>query len=76
MTLLGGVGERFAQNVTVPSYGGGGWPNRHVIFVVAENIQFTVPLTLFTVWGGGKNGLPENVRIPSYVIWEEGSKFA
>jgi len=26
----------FAQTVRVSSYGGGGWPNRHISFIVAE----------------------------------------
>jgi len=29
--------EEFTQTVRVPSYwGGGGWPNRHITFIVAE----------------------------------------
>jgi len=42
--------------------GGGVWPNRHIIFVVAEKAKFTAYLALFTVYsyvGGG--GLVENV---------------
>jgi len=44
----------------VPSYGGGGWPNRHITFIVAEKAQFTVPLALFTVYMGERK-LVENV---------------
>jgi len=35
MTLRGG-GRGFAQIVRVPSYGG--WPNRHITFIVAEKV--------------------------------------
>jgi len=32
------LGRGFAQTVKVPSYGsgGGGWPNRHINFIVAK----------------------------------------
>jgi len=53
--------EGVAQTVRVPSYGGGGWPNRHITFKVAEKAKFTIPLALFTVHVG--EGLDENVRI-------------
>jgi len=56
MTLRGEGG--FAQTVRVPSYGG--WPNRHITFIVAEKVV----LALFTVYGGGgggEKGLVDNV---------------
>jgi len=31
------LGRGFAQTVRLPSYGGGGWPNRHITFTVAKN---------------------------------------
>jgi len=46
----------FAQTVRVPSYGGGGWPNRHITFIATEK----VPLALFTVYE--VEGLTENVK--------------
>jgi len=42
--------------------GKGGWPNRHITFIVAEKVLFTVPLTLFTV----NEGVGWKVGIPSY----------
>jgi len=52
----------------------GGWPNRHITFIVAKklDLQFIL-LYLRYMWGGGGDwlktsygGLAENVRIPSY----------
>jgi len=44
---------------------GGGLANRHIIFIVAEKAQFTIPFALITVYVGG-GGLVKNV------IWGEG----
>jgi len=53
------------QTVRIPSYGEGVWPNRHITLIVAENVKFTVPLALFTVYGGGGLKL---LKEPSYDI--------
>jgi len=53
------------------------WPKRHINFIVAEKVYFTVPLVLFTVyWGEGagwKRHVGEGSKIakkkPSYDIW-------
>jgi len=52
-------GRRFVQTVRMPSYGEKGWLNRHITFMVAENLnsQFFL-LYLRYMWG---RGLVENV---------------
>jgi len=63
--------------------GGGGWPNRHITFIVGEKaFIYSLFCSAYGVCGGrgwlkmsyGERGLVENVRIPSYRA--EGSKIA
>jgi len=47
MMLQGRAG--FAQTIRL-SLNGGGWPNHHINFIVAEKAQFIVFLALFMVY--------------------------
>jgi len=53
-------GEGVLKPVRLLSFRGGGWPNSHITFIVAEKALFTVAVALFTVCVEG-SGLVENV---------------
>jgi len=69
------LGRGVSQTVRVPSYGGVGWPNHHIITFILAKKSFIYSLFcsiygicgergwLKTSYGGG---VAENVKIPSY----------
>jgi len=55
-------GEGLLKTVRVTSYGGGGWSNRHITFVVAEKLNSQFSYSIYGIYGEKKSKIAQKNR--------------